>query len=98
MFRRHRDTDAHADPRANSFAQCVRHRNRADNAMPDGEGLLRRDIVCQHQEFVAAHARDDIGCRHYVAQAFRDHREQLVAGRMPERVVDRLELVEIEEQ
>ena len=47
-------------------------------------------------EFVAARPRDGVGLAHETAQAVRDDLQQLVAGGMAERVVHRLELVEVE--
>ena len=52
----------------------------------------------QHGELVAAHAGDDVGFAHARAQPLGDDLEQLVADRMAERVVHRLEPVEIETQ
>ena len=47
-------------------------------------------------ELVAAQARDRVGLARAAAQALADQFQQLVADRMAERVVDALELVEIE--
>ena len=47
-------------------------------------------------EFVAAEARDGVGLAHAAAQPLGHDLEQLVADRMAERVVDALEVVEVE--
>ena len=56
------------------------------------------DGLAQDGELVAAEARDGVAGADRVAQAARDGRQQLVAGRVAERVVDELEAVEVEEQ
>ena len=55
-----------------------------------------RDRGLHDDEFVAAHPRDGVGLAHQAAQAVGDDLQQLVAGVMAERVVDGLELVEVE--
>ena len=47
-------------------------------------------------EFVAAHARDSVGIADQLAQAGGHYLQQPVAGVMSERVVHRLEPVEVE--
>ena len=53
--------------------------------------------VLQDHELVAAEARDDVGVAHGAAQPVGDRAQQLVAAGMAERVVDLLELVEVDE-
>ena len=48
-------------------------------------------------ELVAAHARDGVGLAHQRAQPVGHHLQQLVAGGMAQRVVDVLEVVEVEQ-
>ena len=55
-----------------------------------------RDRRLHDDEFVAAHPRDRVGLADQAAQPVGDHLQQLVAGGMAERIVDGLELVEIE--
>ena len=55
-----------------------------------------RDDVLQHGEFVAAEAGDQVGLAHARFQPFGDQAQQIVAHRMAERVVDVLEMIEIE--
>ena len=52
----------------------------------------------QHDEFVAAEARHKVRVAHDGAQPVGDRAQQRIAGRVPERVVHLLELVEIDEQ
>ncbi len=51
-----------------------------------------------HRELIAAEPRDRIGRAQRVAQARRHFLQHLIAGVMPERVVDLLEAIEIEQQ
>ena len=50
----------------------------------------------QHEESVAAGAREQVGRADRALEPPREAADQLVAGRMPERVVDELEVVEVE--
>ncbi len=52
----------------------------------------------QNDELVAAEAPDHVGAANYLAQPVSDLGEQRVTTRMTERVVDLLELVEVDEQ
>ena len=54
------------------------------------------DAVLQHGKFVAAEAGDHVGLAYAALEAFGDRLQQLVADRMAERVVDVLEVVEID--
>ena len=56
------------------------------------------DVLLEHNEFVAAEAGDEILRPQHFAQAAGDRAQQLVAAGMAERVVDLLELVEVDEQ
>src|SRR5205085_339161 len=68
-----------------------------------GDDLLRqrgcfrriRNRRLHDDEFVAAHPRDGVALAHQPAQTIGDDLQQLVAGRMPKRVVDGLELIEV---
>ena len=51
-----------------------------------------------HDELVAAEAREDVGLAHGPGEALRDRLQQQVAGIVAQRVVDALEVVEVEEQ
>ena len=95
VVRRERDADADAgidllpvdlDRLGNDLDQPARQRARR----------LRARIALQDREFVAAEPRDRVVLADRAADALRDGAEQLVADRMAERVVDALEVVEVE--
>ena len=100
------DADARADVdldpldeerRPEAPAQRVRH----DLGSTHERGLLGRvalEVGEQDQELVAALACDDVRLSDRGAQPRPDGLQQLVAGRMPEAVVDQLEVVEVDEQ
>ena len=69
-----------------------------DAAGQAGGVLVRLDVLLEHDEFVAAEARDEILRPQHFAQPVGDRAQQLVAAGMTERVVDLLELVEVDEQ
>ena len=53
----------------------------------------------QHEhEFIAAQPRDRVALAHGLHQPLRDRLQQLVAGVVTERIVDPLEVVEVEKQ
>ena len=69
-----------------------------DQALGERGGLLRvAQGILQDHELVAAEAGDDVGAAHGVAQPVGDGAQELVAAGMPQRVVDLLELVEVDE-
>ena len=69
-----------------------------DNAMCQRRGLGRvRETHLHNGKFITAHPRNGVSTAHYRAETVRCHLQQLVAGWMPERVVDDLEAVEIEQ-
>ena len=83
-------------PRASAVsasARTVSTRLRATAAAP-----ARVDARQQDRELVAAEAGDDVGRAQPLAQHARDARQQAVAGRVAERVVDGLEAVEVEHE
>ena len=70
-----------------------------DDAPGKARRILRRlDVLLEHDEFVAAEPRHEILGPQHRAQAVGDRAQQLVAAGMAQRVVDLLELVEIDEQ
>ncbi len=88
-------------------------RRHDDLAPVDGEGLAQivhdrardvdrivdaGDFVQHDDELVATDPRHRVDSPPAASQSARDLDEQLVAGRVPERVVDRLEAVEVDEQ
>ena len=54
------------------------------------------DRVLHDDEFIAAHPRDGVGLADQPAQPLGDDFQELVAGGVTERVVDGLELIEVE--
>ena len=60
--------------------------------------LDAREVVAEHHELVAAEARDDVAGPDRVPEPLRDGHDELVAERVPEAVVDELEVVEVDEQ
>ena len=70
-----------------------------DDAPGQARGVVgRMDVLLEHHELVAAEARDEILGPQHLAQPLGDRAQQLVAAGMAERVVDLLELVEVDEQ
>ena len=64
-----------------------------------GGGLARiGDLLQQHAELVAADARDEVVAAHRGAQARGDDLQQAIADVVAERVVHRLEVVEVDEE
>ena len=63
------------------------------------DGRLRRvvDLRQQHHELVAAEPRHDVAGTQALAQARGHLAQQHVAGLMPQRVVDDLEAIEVDE-
>ena len=63
-----------------------------------GRAALAADVLGQDRELVAAEAGDRVARAQRLLEPRGDRREQLVAGRVAEAVVDELELVEVEEE
>ena len=59
-------------------------------------GGLERDSLQDHHELVAAHARGDVRRHDHRAHPRRELAQDLVAGGVPEEVVDELEAVEVD--
>jgi hypothetical protein len=92
------DSDAHADEHGSS-----RDRQRTLERGEHTVGHLRRlslvgEILQQHRELVAAQPGRGVLEPEAVAETIRHRDEQLVAGRVTEAVVDRLEVVQVEEE
>src|SRR5690242_14192349 len=93
-----RDADAgrHLDRRV---AREERRAHRGDDLARDEAALLARvDALEDDDELVAGEPRDEIGGPHRRREAPRELAQHVVAGRVPERVVDALEAVDVEEQ
>ena len=99
VVRRNGDADGNADDDLVAL-DLVGLADQADQALGKIDGLLPMvgvDLL-QDGEFVAAEPADRVALAHRPLQAPRDGLQQRVADRMAERVVDRLELVEVEHE
>ncbi len=98
---RWRDRDTHADADDHRMAfELVGRADRLDHAVREGGRLgtrVRLDHV-QDRELVAAQAPDHVGLGDHLGEPRRHRLEQQVADRVAERVVDRLEQVEVEDE
>ena len=96
---RHGDADARADDDTMPL-DLVGLGDDLEQALGELRGDLAlisgRDV--QDREFVAAEAGDRVALTDQALQSRRHRLEQRVADRMPERIVDRLEQVEIEDE
>ena len=96
--RGHRDADAGADL-DQMIVDLVALAQMVDDAPGETGGVLVRfDVLLEHHEFVAAEPRHEILRAQHFAQPVGDRAQQLVAAGMAERVVDLLELIEVDEQ
>ena len=94
---RNRDPDARADDDM-VIAEFERHAQGLDNARGQRGGGLHR-LLCaglHDRELVAAGSRDQILVAHEVAQARGNRAQQGIADGVAERIVDDLEVVEIQ--
>ena len=84
-----------------ALTKCSRSRRisgRASDSAIRSAIRLVVDVLGEHRELVAAEAGDGVARPQGLLDARGDSGEQLVAGRVPEAVVDELELVEVEEE
>ena len=94
----HRDADRGADIDGVA-ADRIGRAHRRDDA--PGDRLQRIRVGCadgQDGEFVAAEARDEIVAAHHMAQPLSDRENELVADMVAERIVDVLEVIEVDEE
>jgi hypothetical protein len=92
--------DAHARAHRH-LAPVDPHRpaHRAHQALGEGRHVLRRPRrLDEHGELVAAEPRHRVAPARGALQAAGDLRQQAVAGAVAQRVVDRLEVVEVEQE
>ena len=75
-----------------------RRGEQVEDALGGVGGLLAADVLEQDRELVAAEARGGVDAAHGAVEPPRDRDQHLVADRVPERVVDLLEVVEVEEE
>ena len=94
--------EAHADAGADVAALAVEDQRLAQGlgqaARHPERVALARDAGQQDGELVAAEAGHDVGRTQHAAQPLGDAAEQAIAGAVAERVVDDLEVVEVDEQ
>ena len=99
VLREQRDADARRDPpRVAGAGEHGLPRTASSTPSATSIGLVAPALGQQHRELVAAEAGEHVGVAQPRAQRLRDARDQLVAGAVAERVVDRLEVVEVEHQ
>ena len=68
-----------------------------DDALGERRGINHlRQCDLHDREFITAHARNRVRAPHQRAQPIGDHLQELVADRMPKRVIDVLEMVEVQ--
>ena len=94
----HDDADADADHR---FLAAHREARAEDLHQSAGDrqcALESRLVVDQDRELVAAQPGSHVSLAEAATDAIADHDQQLVAGGVAEGVVDRLEVVEVEEE
>ena len=94
--RPHRDADAYADDHLVAV-DVVGLADDADQPLRQRSAFRRcvdRDL--HDRELVATHAGDRVGLPRHLAQPIGHHPQQLVAGGMAERVVDVLEVIEVQ--
>ena len=90
-----RDADAHMAGDV-AATERVRTVDRVQHATRDGDGRLRIGVADEHRELVAAEPGGEILRADRAGQAEGELGEELVAGAVTPRVVDRLEAVEVE--
>ena len=95
---RHRDADAGADHDRMAVEQ-IGLADRLKQPPRQQHGILRaRQPALDDRELIGVEAGDDIVLAQRRAQALGDAAQQLVADAVAERIVDRLEIVEVEHQ
>ena len=92
------DADAHAGgDRHLPVAELQRRRQGFRDAGRNPRRAIRIAIRQHDHELVATQTSEDVARPNFPAQPLRQFDQQLVAGRMSERIVDVLEMIEIEE-
>ncbi len=98
LGRGQRDADAGADL-DQVIVDAIALAQPLDDAAGKRGGVFgRRDVLLEHDELVAAEAGDEILGPQHLAQTIGDGAQQLVAAGVTERVVDLLELIEVDEE
>ncbi|MCU0615895.1 MAG: hypothetical protein MUD17_02255 [Gemmatimonadaceae bacterium] len=55
-------------------------------------------LLDQHREFITAESGDRVAASHRAAKTLRDHLQEVVPGRVTERIVDGFEVVQIDQE
>ena len=98
VVREDHDADRDADLDA-SLGQVERRLHRLDDAVRQRDAVVGRvGAFHQHEELVAADPRHGVLVARLDAQSLRDLADHFVADRVAERIVDRLEAVDVDEQ
>ena len=96
MPRRHAHARAHEEIRS---AAAEGRLERAEDALRDVEWGIGIDrVLDEHSELVTAHARDGVAAAQHFLEPSRDGHDHCVALDVAERIVDRLEIVEVDEK
>ena len=86
--------DVHVDPE-----EPHRGPHRVDRALADADGFrARHGSIDQDHELIAPETCRGVDRAHRVLQALRHLAQQIIAGAMPEGVIDELEAVEVDHQ
>src|SRR5262249_35114158 len=93
-----RDADAALQIEHAVFFDVLHAAHELEHLRRDGFRVLTVDVLEQDDELVAAEARDEVRGAHAGADLPRRELEQLVARDVTARVVDVLELIEIDEE
>ena len=96
IARRQRDSDAGVAGKLVAIAIERRPQRLVDPRDQRVDILDTRDVVLQDGELVAAEPRDEIVGADRLAQPLRHPLQELIADQMPQRIVDALELVDVD--
>ena len=89
-----------AERRGDMHLVAIQHHRCGDcspHPFDDGNDVIERDVAEQHSELVAAESCRGVGRACDPPQAVGDLDEQVVADQVAQRIVDQLELVQVEE-
>ena len=93
-----RDADAALEMKDLLALDVLQAAHQLEHFRRGGARFVARHVAHEHDELVAAEPSDEILGTHRVAQLLSGELEQVVAGRVAARVVDVLELVEVDEE
>ena len=93
-----RDAEARREPQAFAFELEAHRRDRARDALGEHAQHVVGDVRDEDRELVAAQTAEELVAPHLARHLARDPDQHRVARAMAERVVDVLEIVEVEEE